>query len=222
MAKLRERPGPWSDLFDPFEMDHACDAVREAVFCVARGGRSAMHGPLRQFLIRPLWAYIEAHWRPGAVTSDVQAAYALEAAAADLADKFEEGCPFDDSVADAHAQALRLRWLEFIAHGCGVYGYHELPKRHAQRVAAPKGKRRGWSLYVTADDVAPVARALAARHTYEDIIAALCEHAERGAPPERRPKGEPDAAAKRAYDDAVAARKIPRLRSKRRSERDRG
>lgn len=215
MAKVKERPGPWSELFDVFYVDHCCEAVRVAIVNVSLGERTLMHEILRQHLINPLWAYIEAYWRPARVTSDVQAAYALEDDASKLAELFEEGHPFDESVADAYAACLRLRWLEFIAHAAGPYLSHVVPMQHAQRVAAPKGKRRGWPLYVSGDDVAKTIAALSAGHTYEDIIDALCKHAQASVPAGRRaPTGEPEAAAKRAYLDAIASGKAQPLRAR--------
>ncbi len=182
------------------------------------------HEALRRFLICPLWAYIEANWRPEALTSDVRAAYALEAKAMELAARFEArefDESFDESMAHEIAQSLRVRWLEFIAHAAGPYLYHVIPKQHAQRVSAPKGKRRGWPLYLSAEHVAPTIATLPAGHTYEDIIAALCDRARRSVPANRRaPPGDPDATAKRAYLDAIASGQTTPLRSKRRSERD--
>lgn len=214
MAKLKERPGPWSGLFDPSGMDHACEAVRVAIVNASMGEGAAMHVTLRRHLIGPLWAYIEAHWRPAVVTADVQAAYALEAEASKLAELFDEGHPFDESVAAGYADRLRLRWLEFIAHGAGPYVYHLVPEQHAQRVAAPKGKRRGWPIYVTEDDVAPTIASLPTNRTYEDTIDALCQRARANVPAGRRhPPGEPEAAAKRAYLNAVASGKVRPLRA---------
>lgn len=232
---IKDKPGPWSDLFDPFFMNHVCERVREAIasgtavadlrrppkvpreewerlFAERRKGwvRPAAPAPelgfiakhLRNDLIAPLWAYVDAYRDPGGGSNGVHviAAHALIERIESIAERFDDGFPPDESAADS----LRLAWLEFIAWGAGYFMYWRVPREHAQRVSAPKGKRRGWSQYISAADVAQVrAEALA---TYEDEIAALCDRARRNVPADMRPpSGEPDAAAKRAYASAKDA-----------------
>jgi len=206
---MSDRPGPWSELFDPFDMDHVCEAVRVAIVNVSLGEPSMIYDPLQRFLIYPLWAYIEAYWEPPGQAAHLLAAYALEAEAAKLADLFRERHPFDESVADLHAQSLRLLWLEFIAHGAGHFMAYRVPRMHAQRVAAPKGKKRGWPRFLSDEDVVATVAAASPGATYEDLIFDLCDRARANVPAGKSsPPGDPGAAAKRAYRAAVQSGRI--------------
>lgn len=197
----RSKPGAWTDLFDPSFMDHVCEAVRCAIVNLSLGEPSMLHVSLRRDLLQPLAEYVADHWAPPDVaTTDVKAALSLAERVEVLADRIEEGAPFDESVSSEVAAALRLAWLEFIAHGAGVYLYWVVPRQHAQRVNAPKGKLRGWPRFISIEDVAAVVAQGGDAATYDERIAALCERAQSKVPRDRRPPpGEPEAAAKRAY-----------------------
>lgn len=195
------KPGRWADLFDANWMDHMCGAVRIAIVNVSLGERSMLHEPLRREVLARLWEYVGDHWSTsGRTTTDVRAALALIELLAPLADRFEEGHPYDETVAAEVAAAIRLAWLEFIAHGAGPYLYWVVPNEYAQRVNAPKGKRRGWGLVITQTVVAEALAHCGSDATYDKKIEAICDRALSSGPAGMRmPGGSPESAAKRAY-----------------------
>lgn len=209
-TKLR-KPGRWVDLFDVGWMDHVCEAVRVAKVNVSRRECSLLHEPLRDEVLARLLEYVGDQWStPAGATTDVRAALALIELLAPLADRFEEGHPYDETVAAEVAAALRLAWLEFIAHGAGYYLYWVVPNQCAQRVNAPKGKRRGWGLVITQTVVAEALAHCGSNATYDEKIEAICDRARSSVPAGMRmPGGSPESAAKRAYTVWLKALKSP-------------
>lgn len=196
--------GPWAELFDAGFVQHVCALVRDEAHAVAKGGSSGLHVPLRERLVKPVWAYVQAHWEPKTARADVLAAYELIDVAERLAERFEAGRGFDASTFGAAARQLRLAWLWFIAHVAGPCVYWDAPRAAAQRTAARKGKRRGWPLYISEADVIEIERLHGGPRMYDHVIWALCDRAkERAKAAGHAPRGKPIAAATRAYDAAV-------------------
>lgn len=194
------KPGRWTDLFDGAWMDHICRAVRIAIVNVSLGERSMLHETLRREVLARLWEYVGDHWDgKKSTTTDVLAAFALIDRVEVLADRFEEGHPYDETVAAEVAAAIRLAWLEFIAHGAGPYLSWVVPNEYAQRVNAPKGKRRGWGLVITQTVVAEALARCGSNATYDKKIEAICDCALSRVPDGmRKPGGSPESTAKRA------------------------
>ena len=156
------KPKVWFELFDTAEMDHVCEAARVSVLNVAHGEPSAMHVPLRRWLLDPLDAYLQEHWRPGVNYIHVQAAERMRDAVERLADRFADRWPFDGDDAQREAAALRFAWLEFIAYGAAHHVYHLALKRHKHgKDAASSGPRKAGTRDLTPQVVA--ARVKAAR-----------------------------------------------------------
>ena len=97
-----------------------------------------MHESLRRYLVTELDSYIGEHWKPGVRRIHVEAARRLRECAEELAERFEDRYPFDESDAPLWVDPLRLAWLEFIACGSGHRMYHDVPKAHAEKVKAGK------------------------------------------------------------------------------------
>ncbi len=140
MTTTRQRVAKpdWTNLFDMGEVDSACEAVADAIEQLARGeGNAAMHSTLRALLIAEVDAYLHAHFKPGVLQSNVEAAWRLRHIAVKLADLIERRFPFEPGSGKRWANDLRAEWMEFIAHAAGYLIY----SGQRQRKAAAKLSR---------------------------------------------------------------------------------
>jgi hypothetical protein len=151
-AKPGTRLDAWADIFDAAHLEHACAAIADAM----RGDldRAGMAATMRRHLLAPLSVYQAEHWREGSRRSNVVAADRFYAVAEDLADALDAARhPFNAAEVADLTSALRVAWLEFIAHGAGSAIYHDMVKAHEQRTEASR-RLRGAAAKLTPELVA--------------------------------------------------------------------
>ena len=116
--------GPlWLDLFDTFQMEHVCKAVRVAINNLAVGEPTAIADLLRQWVLVPLDAYLADRYDPAAKgrSVDVDAAQSLFDKVERAAEHLEDRFPFCEGDGEVWATGLRTLWVEFIAAGAAPY-----------------------------------------------------------------------------------------------------